>query len=106
MPYLTSDGWSKSRLIVESVAAGIKDYYQRIQKEIHSRQHSMTISLHRALLSSLTLSSESQMLLIAITALLCFCVTAKATHLFNCFSLNCKVVSGRLLKEAFKQLAV
>lgn len=33
----------------------------------------------------------------------CFCVTAKATHLLNCFSLNCKVASGRQLNEAFKQ---
>lgn len=66
----------------------------------------MTISLHPALLGSLTLSGESQILLIAMAALRCFYVMAETTHLFNCFSLNCKVVSGRLLKEAFKQLPV
>lgn len=97
---------TESRCIVKCVAAGIKDDNQRSQTQTHSCQHSMTISLHRALLSSLTSSSESQILLIAIAALHCFCFTAKATHLFNCFLLNCKVASGRLLKEAFKQLAV
>lgn len=58
--FLTTDGWAECRLIVESVSAGIKDYYQRIQPGIRSHQHSMTISLHRALLSSLTLNGESQ----------------------------------------------
>lgn len=51
---------ARGRLIVESVGAGIKDYYQRIQPGIHSDKHSMTISLHSVLLSSLTLNGESQ----------------------------------------------
>lgn len=60
VPVLTSDGWAKCRLIVKSVCAEIKDYYQRTQAGIHSRQNSMTISLHRTLLSSLTLNGELQ----------------------------------------------
>lgn len=58
--FLANDGWGEGRLIVESVCAGIKDYYQRIQPGIHSDQHSMTISLHSGLLSSLTSSGEAQ----------------------------------------------
>lgn len=60
VPVLASDGWSEGRLIVESVGAGIKDHYQRIQPGIRSDQHSVTISLHSALQRSLTLNGELQ----------------------------------------------
>lgn len=58
--FLASDGRSEGKLIVENGDAGIKDYYQRIQPGIHSDQHSVTISLHSVLLSSLTSNGESQ----------------------------------------------